>query len=74
MLDMAQKQQNINAVLPTLVVGVEDEYFAIPHSDVREIVMIVENGPQNIEFRNNILVTRLRDGNLPRSISNHREK
>lgn len=53
------------AIVSSLVVGIEQERFAIPQLDVTELVMITHNGANQIEMVNNSPVFRLRDSVLP---------
>lgn len=53
------------AIVSSLIVGIENERFAIPQLDVTELVMTTENGPNRIEMISDTPVFRLRDQILP---------
>lgn len=53
------------AIVSALIVGIENERFAIPQLDVTELVMVQNNGPNKIEMVNETPVFRLRERILP---------
>jgi two-component system chemotaxis sensor kinase CheA len=53
------------AIVSGLIVGVEEDRFAIPQLDVTELVMITPKGANRIETIHNTPVLRLRDCLLP---------
>lgn len=53
------------AIVSSLIVGVENERFAIPQLDVTELVMASKNGSNQIEMLNDTPVFRLREQILP---------
>lgn len=53
------------AIIPSLIVGVSAERFAIPQVEVAELVMIAGGGRSRIETINNTPVFRLRERILP---------
>lgn len=53
------------AIVSSLIVGIDNDRFAIPQLDVSELVMIVPGGARKIELVNNTPVLRLRDRILP---------
>jgi len=54
------------AIIPSLILEVEDQKFALPQVNLQEIVRIKANDPlRRIEYINNAEVLRLRGGLLP---------
>ncbi len=53
------------AIVSSLIVGIEDERFAIPQLDVSELVMVSNDGSNHIEMVNDTPVFRLRERILP---------
>jgi two-component system chemotaxis sensor kinase CheA len=53
------------AIVSSLIVGIENDRFAIPQLDVSELVMVSANGANRIEMLNDTPVFRLRGRILP---------
>lgn len=53
------------AIISSLIVGVENERFAIPQLDVSELVMVTPGGQNKIEIINGTPFLRLRERMLP---------
>lgn len=53
------------AIISSLIVGIENERFAIPQLDVSELVMVTPGSPNRIEKINGTPVFRLRERILP---------
>lgn len=53
------------AIVSSLIVGIDNERFAIPQLDVTELVMVTPAGPNRIEDVNGTPVFRLRERILP---------
>lgn len=53
------------AIVSSLIVGIDDERFAIPQLDVTELIMLSPGGQNKIETISNAPVFRLRENILP---------
>jgi two-component system chemotaxis sensor kinase CheA len=53
------------AIVSSLIIGVENERFALPQIDVTELLRVTDNGANQIEMVNETPVLRLREQILP---------